>query len=119
MALLQRIKMDEEFILKKLGITTFSGDSFSSLYDAISNGGKWKDMLHIVKKLEEGEITFGTSRKETIANKKIVLEVLKRGFLKALSVINDKNAKVAKAKMALYQPLSPVRTLIFITSLNQ
>lgn len=84
---------------RSLKLEESKGTTFSALYDTISQEGKWKEMVKIVKMLESGEIVLGSSRKEIIANKKMVLSIGNRGYLKALSNLNGKNVKIAKSMM--------------------
>ncbi|KAL9540638.1 hypothetical protein MBANPS3_009573 [Mucor bainieri] len=100
-ALLTYLKGDREFLKKMMKVEQFDGCSFQALYKAMSQDGKWKDTMKILKMLEAGEISMGNSKKEIVNNKKMALSVGQRGFFKMLSDINDKNATIAKIKMSL------------------
>lgn len=52
--------------------------------------------------LEAGEASFEESKEAAVANKKIVLAVVaKRGFLKALSDLNEKNCEGGKTTLTI------------------
>ncbi|KAL0136015.1 hypothetical protein V8B55DRAFT_1343398, partial [Mucor lusitanicus] len=101
--LLLKVKDDNAFLKKSIKVDGFNGDSFSALHNTMDQTGKWKDTMKMLKMLEAGEISLGRSKKEIIENKKMALSVGQRGFFKALSDINDKNAKIAKSKMVLLE----------------
>lgn len=54
----------------------------------------------MVKMLEAGEISLGSSKEEIVANKRMVLTVGNRGYFKVLSDLNDKNVEIAKLRMS-------------------
>ena len=56
-------------------------------------------MVRIAKHLEEEEFSLGSSREETVANKKMVLTVGAKGYLTTLFNLNDKNVEIAKLRM--------------------
>lgn len=100
-ALLLRVGDSADFMKRSLKLDEFNGATFGAIYDAITEEGKWKEMVKIVKMLEAGEISLGSSKEEIVANKRMVLSVGNRGYLKALSDLNDKNVEIAKSRMSM------------------
>ncbi|CAO3657394.1 unnamed protein product [Mucor hiemalis] len=100
-ALLLRVGDSADFMKRSLKLDEFNGATFGAIYDAIKEEGKWKEMLKIVKMLEAGEISLGSSKEEIVANKRMVLSVVNRGYFKVLSDLNDKNVEIAKLRMSM------------------
>ncbi len=86
---------------RSLKLEEFNGATFGALYNAMTEEGKWKEMMKTMKILDVGEIGLGSSKEDVVANKKMVLSVEKRGYLKALSDLNDKNVYIAKSRKSI------------------
>ncbi|CAO0803018.1 unnamed protein product [Mucor circinelloides] len=85
-----RTVVDSSMLKKNCKLSVFTGTSFLDLYEAMDTNGKWKAVIGIAKDLEVGNVAFDDSKSNIIANKKLVLELVNRGYLGDLARQNDK-----------------------------
>ncbi|KAL7324334.1 hypothetical protein PS15p_209544 [Mucor circinelloides] len=85
-----RTVVDSSMLKKNCKLSVFTGTCFLDLYEAMNINGKWKTVIGIAKDLEMGNVAFNDSKSNIIANKKLVLELVNRGYLGDLSRQNDK-----------------------------
>lgn len=85
-----RTVVESSMLKKNCKLSVFTGTSFQDLYEAMNINGKWKTLIGIAKDLEMGNVAFKDNKSNIIANKKLVLELVNRGYLGDLSRQNDK-----------------------------
>lgn len=85
-----RTVVESSMLKKNCKLSVFAGTSFQDLYETMNTNGKWKTVIGIAKDLEMGNVAFDDNKSNIIANKKLVLELVNRGYLGDLSRQNDK-----------------------------
>lgn len=92
--------VNSDMLIMQLKLHAFHGNSFRQLFEAMTVGGKWSDIIRIAAELESGVVRFGDDKKCITKNKKSVLQLVNSGYLSTLSRMNDKNCAVFKNKIS-------------------